>query len=144
DVFELVEVDEHDRKRATGTRSALPLRRQRFPEEPAGLYAREAVSGRLLLQVLGDEGGGEGGGGRGGPRAHGQYELGGKGVFLAALDIQHAEQRFAVGDRDAENGARIGQHADQVTVAGILHEGALVRTSHAAYNPDAQRNALAA
>ena len=81
DFLELVEIDQHDRERASGAGSALPLRRECFPEEAPRLDAGQAVGDGLLLQFLEDERVVQRGGQQVGQRAHDQHILRGEGVL---------------------------------------------------------------
>ena len=143
DFFEFVEVDEHHGEWPPGTRSALPLRRQGFPEEAAGLDSGQAVGDGLLLQLLEDESVVQSGGQQVGQRVQNQNILRRERVLVAALNIEHAKQRFAVCDRNAKHSARIGKNSRQIARQCVLNQGAFAGARHAAENASSQRNSLA-
>ena len=88
DLFELVQVDQHDRKWTSRTRSALPLRRQRLPEEAPRLDSSQAIRDRLLLQFLKNEGVVQGSGQKVGKRVEDENVLWGKSALIPAFDVQ--------------------------------------------------------
>ena len=101
-----------------GAGSALPLRRERFPEEAPRLDSGQAVGNRLLLQFLEDEGVVQGGRQQVRQRAQDEHVLWRERVLFAALDVQHAEQRFAIGHRNAQYRARSGRMPSRCSSAG--------------------------
>src|ERR1700686_2630054 len=143
DLFKFVEIDEHDGERAAGTRSSFPLRRQSFPEKAAGFDSSQAVGDGLLLQLLEHENIVQRSRQQVGQRIEDQNILRGKCVLVAALDVEYAEQRFAVSNRDAKDGARIRKNSRQIAGQSMLNQGAFAGTSDAAENPHSQRDALA-
>ena len=64
-------------------------------------------------------------------------------VFVAALDVEHAQQRLAVGDRNAQHGARIGQNPVEIARQRILHQRAFAGAGDPAENAGPERNAPA-
>ena len=116
---------------------------KRFPEEAAGFDSGQAVGDGLLLQLLEDKSVVQGGGQQVGQRVENQNILRRKRVLVAALNIEHTEQRFAVSDGNAKNRARIGKNSGQIAGQRMLYQGAFAGTGHAAENAGSQRNPLA-
>src|SRR6202166_4760717 len=143
DLFKFVEIDEHDGERAAGTRSSFPLRRQSFPEKAAGFDSSQAVGDGLLLQLLEHESIVQRSRQQVGQRIEDQNILRGKCILVAALDVEYAEQRFAVGNRDAKDGARIRKNSRQIAGQSMLNQGAFAGASDAAENARSQRDAFA-
>ena len=139
--LELVQVDHHDGERSARTRRALPLALHGFEEEAARLDAGKAVRNRLLLQLLEHERVVQRRGEQISQRTQDQHILILERMFVLALDVQHAEQCVAVGERQAQHRACVRQHAEQVAV-GLLHQHHFVRPSDLAHDADAQRNAF--
>jgi hypothetical protein len=63
-------------------------------------------------------------------------------ALVAAFDVERAQQRFAVGDGNAQHGTRSGQNRAHLAFHAVLHQSPLAGASHASQNADAQRNAL--
>ena len=144
DFFELVEIDQHHGERPSGARSAFPFGGQRFPEKAAGLDSRQPIGDGLLLQLLEDESVVQCRSEQVGERVENENILRRKRVLVAAFDVEHAEQRFAVSDGNAEHGARVRQNSGaDLARQRVLHQGALAGAGHAAENAGAQRDPLA-
>ena len=71
------------------------------------------------------------------------FVVGRKRFFAKALDVQHAEQRFAVGNRDAENRARLRQNAPKVA-GSIVYTLRCAGAGDTSKNAGAERETLAA
>ena len=127
-----------------------PEREARFSSELSAskkkrrvLMQREPVGDGLLLQFLEHEGVVQRGGQQVGQRIHDQPVCRREGILFVAFHVQHAEQVFAVGNRDAKNGARSRQHALQLRFARGLDQRRLAGPRHPAENARSQRDALA-
>jgi hypothetical protein len=64
-------------------------------------------------------------------------------ILASVFDVQHPEQRFGVGDRNAKHGAGIRQNAGQMSGECMLHQCAFASSGYASQNACPQRNALA-
>src|SRR5581483_8052056 len=122
---------------------ALPFRTEAFPEEATRLHACEAVSNRLLLQLLKHERVMQGGGQKVRQRVHDQNILRRKRVLLLALHVQDAQKGLAITDGDAEHSTGFGKQRLQRAMAGTLHQRGFTGTRHTPKNARAQRDALA-
>ena len=78
-----------------------------------------------------------------GERVEDQNILRRESILAAAFDVEHAEQRFAVGDRNAEHCTRIGKNPGQIAGQGILDKSAFAGASDASENANPQRDTLA-
>ena len=111
DLLKFIEVNEHHGKRPPRARSAFPLRRKSFPEEAARLDTGQAVGNGLLLQLLEDESIVQRRGQQVGQRIQDQNVLRRERILTAALNVEDAEQRLAVSDRNAKHRARIRKNS---------------------------------
>ena len=59
-------------------------------------------------------------------------------IFVVALNVEHAEQRFTVGDGNAQHCARIGQDPGQIAGQSVLHQGAFSGARDAAEDAGSQ------
>ena len=118
----LSEIDQHHREWAAGAGCALPFGTERLPEETPGLDAGEAIGDRLLLQFLEHERVVQRGREKIGKRIQDQNILWSERILVAAFDVEHAEQRFAVADRQAEDGSRFRKHSGKLSGTGVLHQ----------------------